>query len=351
MDTQKQVLDIDTNSLRIEDVIDVRVLQKFQDNFALCMGMGTGTIDTQGNLVTNPSYFTDFCMKLTHSTYSGKSRCDECSKRGGKEATRTGRPYVYQCHAGLIDFAVPIMVEGKQIGSIIGGQILSSEPDESQFRKTAREIEVSEEEYVEAVSKVNIVSEARISAAAEVLFTVANSISQKGYEQLKLKKMLNALLGNFNEISLNIEKLNDTSAHVTNNHNILDKEIVKVKDLSNGVNKIFKEIERIADETTLLGFNATIEAKRTGTAGTGFGVIATEVRSLAQKTKDTAEEISSLTEEIQSSIDKTISFSNSTLENVRDQFASIKKVKDSLQVLTEVADSLSDYIQKERALA
>ena len=42
-------------------------------------------------------------------------------QKGGEEAARLGRPVVYECHAGLIDFAAPILLEGRQIGTILGG--------------------------------------------------------------------------------------------------------------------------------------------------------------------------------------------------------------------------------------
>ena len=147
------------SKLQLKDVIDIDLLQKFQDNFAEGMDLASVTVDMDGNPVTKPSSYTSFCMDFTHSTKIGDDRCAQSHKKGGEEAARTGRPYIYKCHAGLIDFAAPIMVDGIQIGTILGGQILTSKPDEDGFKRTAREIGVNENKYVEAVSKVKISTE------------------------------------------------------------------------------------------------------------------------------------------------------------------------------------------------
>lgn len=43
--------------------------------------------------------------------------------------TNEGKPTSYFCHANLVDFAAPIMLGDRMIGSFIGGQVLAEEPD------------------------------------------------------------------------------------------------------------------------------------------------------------------------------------------------------------------------------
>ncbi|KZL93811.1 putative histidine kinase sensor domain protein [Clostridium magnum DSM 2767] len=106
---------INLDSVEINDVIDIGLLQKFQDNFAESMDIASITVDINGIPVTKPSLYTSFCMDLTHSTKIGADRCAQSHKRGGEEAAKTGKPYVYTCHAGLVDFAAPIIVDGRVV--------------------------------------------------------------------------------------------------------------------------------------------------------------------------------------------------------------------------------------------
>jgi ligand-binding sensor protein len=327
--------------IEIKDVLDIELLQTFQDNFAISMDVASVTVDINGNPVTKPSSYTSFCQDFTHSTTTGDNRCAESHKRGGEEAARTGRPYVYTCHAGLIDFAAPILVDGRQIGTILGGQVLTNSPDESKYRRIAGEIGVNEEGYVNAVKKVKIIEEKNIKAAAEVLFIVANALSKIGYEQLKLRSMSQELAESFTQISSTMQELASTSVSVTNNQHVLNNEIINVQKISVEINTILESIKSIADETKMLGLNAAIEAARAGEAGRGFGVVATEIRTLSQNSKETAHQIMELTSKIQSSVNKTMEISNSTLENTEQQSAAIEETNASVEEVVSLAEELN----------
>lgn len=198
--------DIDMESLEIKDVININLLQTFQDNFAESMDIASITVDRNGNPVTMPSSYTSFCTDFIHSTSIGSSRCAECHKKAGEIATQTGKPYIYTCHAGLIDFAAPILVSGKQIGTILGGQVLTKKPDELTYKKVAREMCVDEDKFIDSVKKIKITTEKNIRAAAEVLYIVANALSKIGYEELKLKNSSRLLEHEVSKTNLLLEE-------------------------------------------------------------------------------------------------------------------------------------------------
>lgn len=334
--------EIDLDALEIKDVIDIELLQNFQDNYATSMHIASVTVDRNGTPVTNPSSYTCFCSDFTHSTTVGDNRCAESHKRFGEEALKLGKPYVSTCHAGLIDFAAPILVDGKSIGTILGGQILYSAPDEAGFRKTAKEIGVDEDGYVKAAKNVYVSDEKSVKAGAEVLYVVANALSKIGYEQLKLSSASQALSENFSQISATMQELAASSVNVTNNQHELNDEIAHVRDLSVEINTILDSIKSIADQTKMLGLNAAIEAARAGEVGKGFGVVAAEIRTLSQSSKETAAQIAKLTQKIQSSVDKTIETSKSTLETTEQQTSAIEEVTANIMDVSQLAEDLNN---------
>jgi methyl-accepting chemotaxis protein len=77
------------------------------------------------------------------------------------------------------------------------------------------------------------------------------------------------------------------------------QDIESLNDKTLRIGRILDVIKGISDQTNLLALNAAIEAARAGDAGRGFAVVSDEVRSLAQRTQQSANEIQSMIEELQ----------------------------------------------------
>jgi ligand-binding sensor protein len=339
---RQQGADHDVSNLRLTDIIDLDFLQRFQDDFAVGVGLASVTVDTEGNPVTKPSSYTRFCMDYTHATECGDKRCAESHRKGGEEAARTGKPVIYECHAGLIDFAAPIMLEGRQIGTILGGQVLTDLPEEAKYRRIASEIGVDADGYVEAVKEIRKLSKESIAAAANVLFIVANNMSKNAYQQRKLRAVSNVLNDSLHQISATMEELAASAGTVSANQANLNKEIKNVDMVTGEINEVMDLIKEIADETRLLGLNAAIEAARAGEAGLGFGVVAQEIRKLSGDSKQTVGKIKEFTTLIRNSVDTTVTMGHETAMTVEQQAAAIQEVTASVEEITTLTEQLND---------
>ena len=106
---------------RLKEFLNMERLQTFQDDLAKALGLAFVTVDYRGCPVTQPSGFTDFCTCMRDHGRFG-SLCNQCYAHGGLRATIAGKPSIYRCHGGLVEFAVPLMVDGTYLGSVMGGQ-------------------------------------------------------------------------------------------------------------------------------------------------------------------------------------------------------------------------------------
>ena len=322
--------------VRLQDIFDMDFIQHFQDEFARAVGMTAVTVDLDGTPVTHPTDWTDFCMKYTRGCPKGKARCEKCDADNGAKAAREGKPQVYECHAGLMDFAAPIMLNGKQVGSILGGQPL----DEEKYRRVAREIGVDPEAYVAAARKVQVVDKARLDHAAQTLYLFAGAFSKMGYYQHRLKQMSESINDTTMHVSAAMEQLAASARDVDSNQKALSEEIKTVSEVAGKITEFTRLIEDIAKQTQLLGLNASIEAARAGAAGAGFSVVAEEIRKLAENSKSAVAEIQNFTGQISQSVDKTVEKGEGTSEIVSQQAKAIEECASDLMGLSQTSTEL-----------
>ncbi|MHC6179021.1 PocR ligand-binding domain-containing protein [Clostridium sp. JNZ X4-2] len=335
----------DTDNIEIANVIDLDFLQKFQDDFAKSVGMAAIASDDKGKPVVKASEFTDFCMKMTRGSEIGNKRCERCDKEGGLESYKTGKPAIYSCHAGLTDYAAPILLNGKVIGNMLGGQVLTEPPDEGKFRKIAVEIGVDPDEYIKALRKIKIIGKDRIEAAANVLYMTSNTLSKLGYNQHRLRNMGKNVNESLDQISASMEELSSSAMTVSENQQSLNKEIQNIKELSEKIYKIVGAIKSIADQIKMLGLNAAIEAARAGEYGKGFGVVSDEIRKLSDSSKETAVKIVELTSNIQESVSKTLEASEHTSRITENQAAAIEQINSGLQEIVSMSSKMNELAE------
>ncbi|MDO9103614.1 MAG: methyl-accepting chemotaxis protein [Methylovulum sp.] len=89
-----------------------------------------------------------------------------------------------------------------------------------------------------------------------------------------------------------------------NQHSL--KEIVELGAKSKEISKVMEIINAIADQTKLIAFNAALEAASAGESGRRFGVVAAEIRRLADSVTDSTNEIENKIQEIQGSISRLV---------------------------------------------
>jgi len=106
----------------MKSILDIPLWEKLQDQLAKATGTAIICIDYKGNPVSKHSGRTDFCSVIRENSVSRK-RCFRCDALAGLEAVRLERPYIYLCHCGIVDVAVPVMVGDRYLGAVMFGQV------------------------------------------------------------------------------------------------------------------------------------------------------------------------------------------------------------------------------------
>ena len=128
---------------------------------------------------------------------------------------------------------------------------------------------------------------------------------------------------------------------IENSTNRMSEVILNLDNHSTRIGEIVSVITNIAEQTNLLALNATIEAARAGEAGKGFAVVANEVRSLAEQSRNSAEEIKNVIETIQLETTKTVNEMQTSKEEVDKGINLINIAEISFQKLEETIKSIT----------
>lgn len=106
------------------------LLQELLGQLSDQFNVATTLSDPDGQPVLDVCLFTDLCMKHIRTTEKGLCRCKAEAAKRGKICEKTQQPQVYKCHAGIFDFTAPILLFGRRIGNISGGQSFTREIDQ-----------------------------------------------------------------------------------------------------------------------------------------------------------------------------------------------------------------------------
>lgn len=159
---------------------------------------------------------------------------------------------------------------------------------------------------------------------AEVIAHNANLIALKGGEAVE-----NTVVG--------ILEIRETVAETT-------RKVKRLAESSQEINSIVALVSQIASRTNLLALNASIEVAKAGEAGTGFAIVADEVRQLAHKSAKSLKEIEEIVMQIQSETSSVMTAMEEGTQQVIKGTKLAEEAKRSLDDIIQVAGHIDSLV-------
>lgn len=156
------------------------IIDKISYDFAWATGLGSVVVDVNGKEISPWYNFTPFCQHIRKMA-EFYPLCQQCDRCGGLESFKTKQVSCYRCHAGLVDFSIPIVINNSMVGFLACGQarvensmlLPSILPTENNIERISRLNDLWQE--------VPVMEQIKVDAAAHLLNTIVENYLSKEY--------------------------------------------------------------------------------------------------------------------------------------------------------------------------
>ncbi|WP_416221054.1 methyl-accepting chemotaxis protein [Pseudomonas sp. RP23018S] len=223
----------------------------------------------------------------------------------------------------------------------------------------------------------------QIASAAEELSAVTGQtsagVNSQKVETDQVATAMNEMAATVQEVARNAEQASEAAVmadqQAREGDHVVAEAIAQIERLASEVNNssdamselkqdsdkigtVLDVIKSVAQQTNLLALNAAIEAARAGEAGRGFAVVADEVRSLAQRTQQSTEEIEELianlqlgTQRVAGVMDASRGLTDSSVELTRRAGGSLSTITRTVSSIQAMNQQIATAAEQQSAVA
>ncbi len=171
----------------LKELLDIPRLRDLLDSLDELHSMPSAILDTEGNILTATAW-QDICTKFHRVNSATEKMCIESDRHIEARLGERTPHVIYRCPMGLVDAAMPIIIEGKHLGNVFTGQLFLEAPDEAFFVNQARTFGFDEDAYLEALRKVPFVSEDKLHKNLNVIHGLTQMLAEQGLQNKRLQE-------------------------------------------------------------------------------------------------------------------------------------------------------------------
>lgn len=165
--------------------------------------------------------------------------------------------------------------------------------------------------------------------------SIQSAIEETGERSRKMVDVATDSNENIQENLQVMEELKNQSEQIAATNHEVTESMTRLQNKTKEVEEIAGMILNISNQTNLLALNASIESARAGEAGRGFAVVAEQIRQLAEQTKKSTEEITTIINELNENARDVMTSVESSVEATESQNEKIAVAAESFERLNE----------------
>lgn len=107
---------------RFEEFIEIDKFRKALGYVSRATGMAFSVLDPLGNVIIYPMNESDFCKEARKDS-KVTAQCVDCIVHSAIAAAKSKRTHFFKCQYGLLEFVVPIFINGEYVSAVCGGEV------------------------------------------------------------------------------------------------------------------------------------------------------------------------------------------------------------------------------------
>ena len=220
----------------------------------------------------------------------------------------------------------------------INASIITSEGSASDVSATMEQMSASMEEIAATLDSISVESKGMLDSVLDMKALAKEGVDVTDVIKVKAEEIRkDAMTSKENTIKM-----------IDSNKQLLETAIENSRSVEK-INELTNDILGIASQTNLLALNASIEAARAGDAGRGFAVVADEIRNLAERSKDTANNIQEISVLVTGAVEALAGNANEMLGfidgTVLADYDKLVDVANQYYADADTLDSMMDHIE------
>ncbi len=246
----------------------------------------------------------------------------------------TARAIVTEDMTGAIADSFNLMAE--QIGQLVRDVLTAA----GRVTTTSGEVHESTEKLAES----STIQATQIMQAVQAINDMAATIRNVADSAVMSAKVSEESTVNAKEGAEAVNKTNESMTAIRENVQETARAIKRLGESSQEIGNIVQIISDIADRTSILALNASIQAAMAGEAGRGFAVVAEEVQRLAERSTNSAQQIDTLVRTIQGEITDAGASMDESIQRVVEGAKLADNAHTKLEEIQKVSGYLAELI-------
>ncbi len=175
------------------EIVNIDELKALFEAFSTATGFPACLIDETSNEILIGACWRDICAKFHRANSDSAKHCITSDQELTTGLNTPGIIRINHCQNGLVDGSTPIIIEGRHYANLFTGQVLFESPDINRFKQQAQKYDYDEPAYLDALSKVPVISEEAFTSTLRFLSHIATAVAKIGLVNLQSQQAGNEI--------------------------------------------------------------------------------------------------------------------------------------------------------------